>query len=383
LCHPGARTGIPPGAAPLVLGVSILFEPITFRDVTVRNRVWMAPMCQYSAAATGPDAGAATSWHATHLHSRAVGGAGAVIVESTAVNPEGRISPNDLGLWNDRQLEAFAPITAQLAAAGATPAVQLGHAGRKASTYPPFVPERASVPAERGGWPTLAPSDVAFADYAVPAAMTQPDIDKVVADFARAARRALDAGFEMVELHGAHGYLLHQFLSPASNRRTDAYGGSFENRTRLPLAVVDAVREVWPERLPLLVRLSATDWLPEGEGWDADQTVELSRLLTSHGVDLVDVSTGGLAPGVSIPVGPGYQVPFSARVRREAGMASGAVGMITEPKQAQDILATGEADVVLLARALLRDPYWPLHAAQQLEVEPASTPWPPQYLRAL
>jgi 2,4-dienoyl-CoA reductase-like NADH-dependent reductase (Old Yellow Enzyme family) len=213
--------------------------------------------------------------------------------------------------------------------------------------------------------------------------MTPADIDGVVADFAASARRALEAGFEIVELHAAHGYLLHQFLSPASNQRTDEYGGSFANRTRLPLAVVDAVREVWPERLPLLVRISATDWLPEGEGWDADQSVELSRLLTGRGVDLVDVSTGGLAPGVSIPVGPGYQVPFAARVRHEAGMATGAVGMITEPKQAQDIVATGEADVVLLARALLRDPYWALHAAQQLEVEPASTPWPPQYLRAL
>jgi 2,4-dienoyl-CoA reductase-like NADH-dependent reductase (Old Yellow Enzyme family) len=363
--------------------VSILFEPITLRDVTVRNRVWMAPMCQYSAAASGPDAGVPTSWHATHLHSRAVGGVGAVIVESTAVNAEGRISPNDLGLWNDRQGEAFAAITAQVASAGATPGIQLGHAGRKASTYPPFVPERGSVPAGRGGWPTLGPSDVPFGDYAVPGAMTQADIDGLVADFARSTQRALDAGFEIVELHAAHGYLLHQFLSPASNRRTDAYGGSFENRTRLPLAVVDAVREVWPERLPLLVRISATDWLPDGEGWDAEQSVELSRLLTGHGVDLVDVSTGGLAPGVSIPVGPGYQVPFSARVRAEAGMATGAVGLITHPKQAQDILATGAADVVLLARALLRDPYWPLHAAQQLEVEPASTPWPPQYLRAL
>ena len=367
----------------LDLGVSILFEPIALRDVTVRNRIWMAAMCQYSAAAEGPDTGAPTPWHATHLHSRAVGGVGAVIVEATAVSAEGRISPHDLGLWNDRQREAFAPITAQVASAGATPGIQLAHAGRKASTYPPFVPERGSVPVGAGGWPTLAPSAVPFADYAVPAEMTPADIDGVVADFAASARRALEAGFEIVELHAAHGYLLHQFLSPASNQRTDEYGGSFENRTRLPLAVVDAVREVWPERLPLLVRISATDWLPEGEGWDADQSVELSRLLTGRGVDLVDVSTGGLAPGVSIPVGPGYQVPFSARVRHEAGMATGAVGMITEPKQAQDILATGEADVVLLARALLRDPYWALHAAQQLEVEPASTPWPPQYLRAL
>ena len=367
----------------LSVGVSILFEPITLRDVTVRNRIWMAAMCQYSAAATGPDVGAPTSWHATHLHSRAVGGAGAVITEATSVNAEGRISPEDLGLWNDRQQEAFTAITAQIASAGATPGIQLAHAGRKASTYAPFVPERGSVPASAGGWPTLGPSDVAFGDYATPTAMSQADIDGLVADFARSAQRALDAGFQMVELHAAHGYLLHQFLSPAANRRTDAYGGSFENRTRLTLEVVDAVRRVWPERLPLLVRISATDWLPEGEGWDAQQSVELARVLKGRGVDLVDVSTGGLAPGVSIPVGPGYQVPFSAQVRSEAGIATGAVGLITEPKQAQDILAAGEADVVLLARALLRDPYWPLHAAQQLEVEPASTPWPPQYLRAL
>jgi len=214
-------------------------------------------------------------------------------------------------------------------------------------------------------------------------AISHDEIREVVEHYARSARNAADGGFDGIEVHGAHGYLIHEFLSPAYNLRTDEYGGSFENRTRLPLAVVDAVREVWPERLPLLVRISATDWLPEGEGWDADQSVELSRLLAGRGVDLVDVSTGGLAPGVSIPVGPGYQVPFAARVRHEAGMATGAVGMITEPKQAQDILATGEADVVLLARALLRDPYWALHAAQQLEVEPASTPWPPQYLRAL
>src|SRR6476619_755684 len=293
----------PPG---LDRDVSILFEPITLRDVTVRNRIWMAAMCQYSAAAEGPDTGAPTPWHATHLHSRAVGGVGAVIVEATAVSAEGRISPHDLGLWNDRQREAFAPITAQVASAGATPGIQLAHAGRKASTYPPFAPARGSVPLDLGGWPTVAPSAVAFDGYAEPVGMTRADIDRVAADFAAAATRALAAGFEVVELHGAHGYLLHQFLSPAANRRTDAYGGSFEARIRFPLEVVDAVRRVWPERLPLLFRLSATDWLPEGEGWDADQSVALARELKDQGVDLVDVSTGGLAAGASIPVGPGY-----------------------------------------------------------------------------
>ncbi|GAA1238464.1 2,4-dienoyl-CoA reductase-like NADH-dependent reductase (Old Yellow Enzyme family) [Oryzihumus leptocrescens] len=363
--------------------VTSLFEPFQLRDVTVRNRVWMSPMCQYSAADTGPATGAPTAWHATHLHSRAVGGAGLVIAEATAVTPEGRISPQDLGLWNDTQLEAFAPIVAQVAAAGATPGIQLAHAGRKASTYAPFATGSGSVPVEEGGWQTVAPSAEAFGHYAAPRALTGADLDALVEDFRAATRRAVAAGFEVIELHGAHGYLLHQFLSPAANHRTDEYGGDLEGRMRLPLRVVDAVREELPEALPLVVRLSATDWLPEGQGWDVDQSVELSRRLKEHGVNLVDVSSGGLDHRQQVEVGPGYQVPFAARIRREAGIATGAVGMITEPKQAQDILAAGEADAVLLARELLRDPYWPLHAAQALEVQPASTPWPKQYLRAL
>jgi 2,4-dienoyl-CoA reductase-like NADH-dependent reductase (Old Yellow Enzyme family) len=377
------ETGIAGVRKDLDPDVTSLFEPFRLRGVTIRNRVWMSPMCQYSAADTGPATGAPTAWHATHLHSRAVGGAGLVIAEATAVNPRGRISPQDLGLWNDTQLEAFGPIVAQVAAAGATPGIQLAHAGRKASTHAPFAAGSGSVPREEGGWETVAPSAEAFGSYAPPRALTAADLDELVEDFRAATRRAVAAGFEVIELHGAHGYLLHQFLSPASNHRTDEYGGDLEGRMRLPLRVVDAVREELPDALPLVVRISATDWLPGGQGWDLDQSVELSRRLKDHGVDLVDVSSGGLDHRQQIEVGPGYQVPFAARIRREAGIATGAVGMITEPKQAQDILAAGEADAVLLARELLRDPYWPLHAAQTLEVEPASTPWPRQYLRAL
>lgn len=389
--HPGRAAYLPVAGKAGIAGVrkdldpdvTSLFEPFRLRDVTIRNRVWMSPMCQYSAADTGPATGAPTAWHATHLHSRAVGGAGLVIAEATAVNPEGRISPQDLGLWNDTQLEAFAPIVAVVAAAGATPGIQLAHAGRKASTYAPFAAGSGSVPREEGGWETVAPSAQAFGSYAPPRALTSADLDELVEDFRAATRRAVAAGFEVIELHGAHGYLLHQFLSPASNHRTDEYGGDLEGRMRLPLRVVDAVREELPGALPLVVRISATDWLPEGAGWDVDQSVELSRRLKEHGADLVDVSSGGLDHRQQIEVGPGYQVPFAARIRREAGIATGAVGMITEPKQAQDILVAGEADAVLLARELLRDPYWPRHAAQALEVEPACTPWPKQYLRAL
>ena len=388
----GRHTGFLPGRVAAGIGgagadldqdVTSLFEPIRLRDVTIRNRVWMSPMCQYSAADTGPATGAPTAWHATHLHSRAVGGAGLVLAEATSVNPEGRISPHDLGLWNDTQAEAFAPIVAQLVSAGATPGMQLAHAGRKASTFAPFAPERGSVPPARGGWQTVAPSALAFGDYATPRELGPGDIDALVADFRAATRRAVGAGFEVIELHAAHGYLLHQFLSPAANHRTDEYGGDFEGRIRLALKVVDTVREELPERLALIVRISATDWLPEGQGWDVDQSVELARRLKQHGVDVVDVSSGGLDPRQQIEVGPGYQVPFAARIRRETGIATGAVGMITEPKQAQDVLAAGEADAVLLARELLRDPYWPLHAAQALDVQPESTRWPLQYLRAL
>ena len=331
-------------------------------------------MCQYSC-----EDGFATDWHLVHLGSRAQGGAGAVILEASAVAPEGRISPADLGIWKDEHIPALERIVRFIHTQGARAGIQLAHAGRKASMAPPFAPggERL-VPGPEGGWQPVAPSAVAFGEgYATPAALDLAGIDAVVEAFRQAARRALQAGCDFVEIHNAHGYLLHQFLSPLANQRSDAYGGSFENRVRLPLRVVEAVRAEWPEHLPVFVRISATDWA-EG-GWTADESVELAKRYKAHGVDLVDVSTGGLVPHARIPVGPGFQAPFAARIRREAGIATAAVGMITEPQQANDIVAQGEADMVLLARELLRDPYWPLHAAAALG---ETVSWPKQYLRA-
>ncbi|MDE2086258.1 MAG: NADH:flavin oxidoreductase/NADH oxidase, partial [Xanthomonadaceae bacterium] len=331
-----------------------------------------SPMCQYSATDGLPD-----HWHLVHLGSRAVGGAGAVIAEATAVSAQGRISPGDTGLWNEAQLAAWQPIVAFIAAQGAVPGVQLAHAGRKASAQRPWE-GGGSLAAAQGAWTTVAPSAVPFdAGWHVPLALDAAGIRQVLADFRATAQRALVAGFKLVELHAAHGYLLHQFLSPLSNRREDAYGGSYENRTRLVREVVAAVREVWPEELPLWLRISATDWA-EG-GWDVGQSVQLSRDMKALGVDLVDVSSGGLVPHVRIPLGPGYQVPFAAQVRHETGMATGAVGLITEAKQAEAIVANGEADVVLIARESLRDPYFPRRAAQELG---ASLPAPAQYQRA-
>ncbi|GHD32271.1 NADH:flavin oxidoreductase/NADH oxidase [Streptomyces galbus] len=345
--------------------MSALFEPWTLRDVTIPNRVWMPPMCQYSAAPEGPAAGVPTDWHFTHYGARATGGTGLIVVEATAVSPEGRISPYDLGLWNDAQAEGLRRITRFLTEQGTVPAVQLAHAGRKASTERPWKGGAPLTPAE-GGWQPVAPSAVAFDErHPVPAELTTAQIAEVVQQFADAARRALAAGFEAVELHGAHGYLIHEFLSPHSNHRTDAYGGSFENRARFALEVVDAVRAVWPEDKPLFFRVSATDWLEEN-GWTADDTVRLARDLHAHGVDLVDVSTGGNASGVHIPTGPGYQVPFAARVKAETPMPVAAVGLITDPEQAEKIVANGEADAVLLGRELLRDPSWARHAARAL-----------------
>jgi 2,4-dienoyl-CoA reductase-like NADH-dependent reductase (Old Yellow Enzyme family) len=358
----------------------MLFDPITLRELTIPNRVWTAPMCQYSAAPTGPDAGAPTDWHLVHLGTRAVGGAGLILTEATSVSPEGRISPQDLGLWNERQQAAFARIAALLTEQGAVPGVQLAHAGRKASTYAPWL-GHGSVTEDEGGWTTLGPSAVAFGGYTAPAEMSTLDIQRVVDEFAASARRALAAGMQVVEVHGAHGYLLHQFLSPYSNKRTDAYGGSFENRIRLALEVTDAVRAQWPAHLPVFFRVSATDWLDEGQeqGWTLEETVRLAKELAGRGVDLIDVSTGGNVPKVQIPLEPGYQVPFAAAVRDQAGLAVAAVGLITEPKQAEEILASGQADAVLLARELLRNPYWPRRAAAELGV-PAG--WPSQYERA-
>lgn len=354
--------------------MSALFEPYVLRSVTVPNRVWMPPMCQYSADATGPDTGVPNDWHFAHYASRAVGGTGLILVEATGVSPEGRISANDLGIWNDRQVEAFRRITSFLADQGTVSGVQLGHAGRKASTGAPWLGGGALSP-EDGGWQPLGPSPLAFDEGSpVPAELTVDQIKEVVGQFADAARRALAAGFRVVEIHGAHGYLIGEFLSPDSNRRTDAYGGSYQNRTRFALEVVDAVREVWPEELPLFFRISATDWLTENaddprEGWTGDDTVRFARDLKAHGVDLLDVSTGGNAPRAAIPVGPNYQVPFAERVRTEAGLPVAAVGLITEPVQAEKILADGQADAVLIGRELLRDPYFARSAARELSGE--------------
>jgi 2,4-dienoyl-CoA reductase-like NADH-dependent reductase (Old Yellow Enzyme family) len=350
-----------------------LFSPFPIRALTLRNRIVVSPMCQYSSVD-----GFATDWHLVHLGSRAVGGAAVVIAEATAISPEGRISPYDLGIWKDEHIEVLARITRFIAEQGAVAGIQLAHAGRKASVDVPWRGDRVLGESE-GGWrPIYGPSAVAFSPSTpVPVEMSRDDIERTIGDFRRAAERALAAGFQIVELHGAHGYLLHEFLSPLSNKRTDEYGGSFENRIRFTLATVDAVRDVWPDELPLLVRLSATDWT-EG-GWDVEQSVELSRMLRTRGVDLVDTSSGGNVSGAKIPVGPGYQVEFAERIRRDAGIPTGAVGMITDPHQADEIIRSGKADIVILARELLRDPYWPLRAARVLGVK---VKWPSQYERA-
>ncbi|MFI7342873.1 NADH:flavin oxidoreductase/NADH oxidase [Streptomyces sp. NPDC050085] len=346
--------------------MSALFEPYTLRSLTLPNRVWMPPMCQYSAAPEGPLTGVPTDWHFQHYGARAAGGTGLIIVEATGISPEGRISPYDLGIWNDTQVEAFRRITAFLRTQGTVAGIQLGHAGRKASTDRPWK-GGAPVGPEAHGWQAVAPSPVPFDEkHPVPTELTVDGIKEIVQQFADAARRALDAGFQVAEIHGAHGYLVGQFLSPHSNKRTDAYGGSYENRTRFALEVTDAVRAVWPDELPLFFRISATDWLEDGEGWSADDTVRFATELQAHGVDLIDVSTGGNASGVRIPVGPGYQVPFAARIRAEAGVPVAAVGLITEPQQAEKIVADGEADAVLLGRELLRDPSFARHAAREL-----------------
>lgn len=350
-----------------------LFDPFTLRDITFSNRVVVSPMCQYSS-----EEGFASDWHLVHLGSRAVGGTGLVFTEATAVLPEGRISPQDLGIWSDRHIDMLSRITHFIYGQGSIAGMQLAHAGRKASTYRPWE-GHGVVPESKGGWRKIvAPSPLPFAEgYAIPEPLTVEGIPEVVKGFADAARRALDAGFVVVEIHAAHGYLLHEFLSPFSNRRQDQYGGSFENRTRIVREVVTAVRSVWPERLPLFVRISATDWAPGG--WDIEQSIALARELTPLGVDLFDCSSGGNLPDAKIPVGPGYQVPLAERIRKESGMPTGAVGLITSPEQANGIIQNGQADLVLLAREFLRDPYWPLHAAPKLG---NVISWPVQYLRA-
>jgi 2,4-dienoyl-CoA reductase-like NADH-dependent reductase (Old Yellow Enzyme family) len=352
--------------------MSVLFSPITLRSATFRNRVFVSPMCQYSSRDGLP-----THWHLVHLGSRAVGGAGLVMVEATAVAPEARISPADCGIWSDEHAEAFKRVTSFIAEHGAVPGIQLAHAGRKASTDLPWHGGKP-VPPESGGWQPVGATALPFdTGYPAPRELIGAELDQVVAQFAAAARRAHAAGFRVVELHMAHGYLLHSFLSPLSNRRTDSFGGVIENRMRFPLQVAAAVREAWPAELPLLARLSCTDWA-EG-GWDWSSSIELSRRLHDAGVDMIDCSSGGLVPHAKVPVGPGYQVPFAAAIRHQAGVATAAVGMITEPAQAEQIVATGQADAVCMAREFLRDPYWPLHAARALGAEVA---WPNQYLRA-
>ncbi|TDC74575.1 NADH:flavin oxidoreductase/NADH oxidase [Streptomyces hainanensis] len=360
--------------------MSQLFTPFTLRSLTIPNRVWMSPMCMYSAAGEGPETGVPTDFHLAHLASRAAGGAGLVMVEATGVRPDGRISPHDLGLWNDRQQAALARIAEAVRAHGAVPAIQLAHAGRKASSDRPWL-GGGHVPGSAGGWPTVAPSAVPFGDRPAPRELTEPEIQRLVRDFAEAAERALAAGFQVVEVHGAHGYLINSFLSPVANHRTDAYGGDFENRLRFPLQVVDAVRAVWPDELPVFFRTSATDWLSEHpgddrEGWTGDDTVRLAKELQAHGVDLLDVSSGGMVPDAKVPTGPGYQVPFAARVRAEVGLPTGAVGLVREPAQAEEIVAAGQADAVLLGRQLLREPYWAHRAAAELGDRPA---WPEPY----
>ena len=348
-----------------------LFDTPTFGDVTLRNRIVVSPMCEYSAVDGVPD-----DWHLVHLGSRAVGGAGLVFTEATAVSPEGRISPGDTGLWNDVQRDAWARIAGFVAAQGAAPGIQLAHAGRKGSTHVPWRGGKA-LAASEGAWTPVAPSAIAFdGDYPMPVALDTAGIAKVVADFRAAAQRARDAGFRVIEIHAAHGYLLHEFLSPLSNRRDDDYGGSLENRARIAREVVAAVREVWPAPRPLFVRVSATDWAPGG--WDIDECIELAQLLKHDGVDVIDCSSGGMVPRPAIPLGPGYQVPFAARIRREAGIATAAVGLITEARQADEIVARGDADLIVMAREMLRDPYFPRRAAKELGVD--ITP-PVQYER--
>ncbi len=350
-----------------------LFTPWTMRSITLRNRIVVAPMCQYST----PD-GVASDWHMVHLGSRAVGGAGLVMAEASAVSPEGRISPRDLGIWNDQQAAALAPIVHFMKNQGAVTAIQIAHAGRKASTQAPFDGGAPIAPHAEHGWQPYGPSALSFSPaHTVPEAMTAQDIEKVRQDFVAAAQRALHAGFEVLELHMAHGYLLHSFLSPISNHREDAYGGSLENRMRLPLEITEAVRAVWPDHLPLWVRISATDWVPGG--WDLEQSVALANTLKTKGVDVIDCSSGGMTPDAVIPAGPGFQTPFAQQIREQTGVPTVAVGLITEAMQAEHILVTEQADGIALARELLRNPYWPLHAARELGVD---LRWPEPYDRA-
>ncbi|MEM7658384.1 MAG: NADH:flavin oxidoreductase/NADH oxidase [Bacteroidota bacterium] len=355
--------------------MSQLFQPFPLRELTAKNRLVVSPMCQYSS-----ELGYANDWHLVHLGTRAVGGAGIVVTEATAVAPEGRISPRDLGLWEDGQVDKLKQITAFLKAQAAIPAIQLAHAGRKASCQPPWDGGKQLGLAE-GGWECVAPSPMPFHEGdRAPRAATPEDLRSIVEQFASAAARALQAGFQIAEIHAAHGYLLHEFHSPVSNHRQDEYGGSLENRTRLTREVVEAVRAVWPEEWPIFVRISADDWLTDRESWTIEDSVWLSKELKKLGVEVIDVSSAGIHPAQKIAVGAGYQVPFAARIRRESGIAVGAVGMITEAAQAESLLRTEQADLIFMARELLRNPYFPLEAMDQLHEK--SQKWPKQYARA-
>ena len=350
--------------------MSRLFSPLQLRSVSFHNRVFVSPMCQYSS-----DDGMPNDWHFVHLGSRAVGGASLVCVEASGVSPEGRITPWDAGLWNEAQAAAWKRVAGFLRAHGAVPAIQLAHAGRKASCDVPWRGGKPLAENERG-WRTLAPSEIPFGNFPAPRAMSVNEIRRTVEDFARSAALAGEAGFDVIEVHGAHGYLLHEFCSPLSNRRADAYGGSFDNRVRFPLEVARAVRDAWPREKPVLYRMSATDWA-EG-GWSLEESIELARRLAATGIDMIDCSSGGNIHDAKIALGPGYQVPFASAIRAQANIPTLAVGLITDAVQAEQIVAQGHADAVCLARAMLRDPYWPRHAAKELRVE---LPWPDQYKR--
>ncbi len=352
--------------------MSLLFTPLKIRDIELKNRIAVSPMCQYSSVDGLP-----TDWHFVHLGTRAVGGAALVMMEATAISPEGRISPEDAGIWSDKHTEAYKRITTFISSQNSVPGIQLAHAGRKASTYSPWK-GKGKVDIKDGGWQTIAPSPIPFAEnFPHPEEMTKDDIQMVISKFKTAAERSLRAGFKLIELHMAHGYLVHEFLSPLSNHRKDEYGGSLENRCRLALEIAETVRKSIPASLPLFIRISASDW--KENGWDAEQSVHLASWLKEIGVDLIDCSSGGNAADAVIPAGPGYQVPFAEKIKKEADILTGTVGFITSPEQAETIIRTNQADIVLLAKEMLRNPYWPLQAAKKLKVE---IKWPDQYLRA-
>jgi 2,4-dienoyl-CoA reductase-like NADH-dependent reductase (Old Yellow Enzyme family) len=353
--------------------MSKLFFSLKIRSIELKNRIAVSPMCQYSSVNGFPN-----DWHLVHLGSRAVGGAGLIFTEATAVSPEGRISPDDAGIWNDDQANAYKRITSFIKSQNSVPGIQLAHAGRKASTYSPWKGS-GKVAVENGGWQTIAPSAIPFADnFPHPKEMDDNDIKLVIDQFKEAALRSIEAGFKVIELHFAHGYLVHEFCSPISNQRTDKYGGSLENRCSLAVEITKSVREIIPDGTPLFVRISSSDWV-EG-GWDIDQSVQLTKWLKEVGVDLIDCSSGGNVPNAKIPASPGYQIPFAEKIKNEVGILTGGVGLITTAEQAEEIISSGRADIVLLAREMLRDPYWALHSAKKLNVD--LTDWPNQYLRA-